>query len=161
MIWKNIYKLQNQTEMKNNTKSLVDAVINDNRQHIKEYNQEGSVYEYLYADFATDQGHCFYLTDEEIKLWESGEDNRSDLINEINGFLEGYKDVNLNDSRDKEWWQPEGYTEDQAIVLATSHIPYIHEVLGAEDEAKFNYSLFDQDIDLDVYAKWVAERENW
>ena len=143
--------------MKKNIKSLVDAVINDNKQAIKEYTQEGSVYEYLYADFATAEGHCFYLTAQEIKTWESGEDNRSALINEINDFLEGYKDMNLNDSRDKEFWQPQGYTEAQAIVLATSHVPYIHEVLGAEDESHFNYGLFDQDIDLATYEKWVAK----
>ena len=83
--------------MKKDIKQIVDQVIFNNQEAIKGYTEDGNVYEYLFADYASDgQGHCFYLTESEIKDWETSEDKRNYLINEIDEFLEQFKDVNLN-----------------------------------------------------------------
>ena len=76
-------------------KTQIKSIISDNKEAILSYTEKGNVYEYLHYDFAeTEQGHCFYLTEEEIEIWEKNNDDRVYLINEINDFLKKY-DYNL------------------------------------------------------------------
>lgn len=77
--------------MKSNIKSLLDAVIRDNKTHIRAYTPDGNIREYLAADFkAQDQGHAWYLTDEEIELWDNSEVEAERLINEVWALLDQY-----------------------------------------------------------------------
>jgi hypothetical protein len=76
-------------------KTQIESIIRDNKEYILDYTEKGNVFEYLHYDFANvDNGHCFYLTSEEIEKWENNEDDRVELINEINDFLKNY-DYNL------------------------------------------------------------------
>lgn len=77
--------------MKSNIKSLLDAAIRDNKRHIRAYTSDGNIREYFAADFnAQDQGHTWYLTDEEIELWDNSEAESEKLINQIWELLEQY-----------------------------------------------------------------------
>lgn len=76
--------------MKANIKQHIEAAINDNRQHIIEFG--GNIYQYLHADYAnSDQGQNWYLTDEEIAEWETGDEEvREKYINQITDLIERY-----------------------------------------------------------------------
>lgn len=91
--------------MKNSIKTIFENSIRDNRLYIEQYG--GNIAEYYREDFAyQDQGHVWYLTDEEIELWENDEDERERLINEIHDFLDDYDKyvwefLDNNSSRDR------------------------------------------------------------
>lgn len=75
--------------MKANIKQTIDSIIRDNRAYIESYTN--NISDYLIVDFANeDQGHCMYLTDEEIELWEKDEDEKVRLINQINDLINEY-----------------------------------------------------------------------
>lgn len=83
--------------MKTNIKHQIEALINDNRQYIIEYG--GNVKEYLFVDFANqDQGQNWYLTDDEIEEWETGDEAvRNEFINQITDLIDQY-DYNVNET---------------------------------------------------------------
>lgn len=91
--------------MKNSIKTIFENSIRDNRLYIEQYG--GNIAEYYREDFAyQDQGHVWYLTDEEIELWETMKDERERLINEIHDFLDDYDKyvwefLDNNSSRDR------------------------------------------------------------
>lgn len=76
--------------MKSNIKQQIESLIHDNKQYIIEFG--GNIYQYLHADFAAqDQGQYWYLTDEEIQEWESGDEEvREKYINQITDLIEQY-----------------------------------------------------------------------
>lgn len=75
--------------MKSNIKQQLESAIRDKKGFIKAYGS--NIAEYFQEDFANQyQGHTWYLTDEEIELWENSENEEVRLINEIQDFLEQY-----------------------------------------------------------------------
>lgn len=93
--------------MKTHIKQQVEDLIRDNRTHIVDFG--GNVMEYLMADFlAWDNGHCFYLTPEEIEEWEENEQRREELTNDIYDLLEEYDyDITFDDFDENEFRQVE------------------------------------------------------
>lgn len=83
--------------MKTSIKTMMDSHIRDNKHFIKSYSEDGDIYEYLAADFANlDQGHVWYLTDDECVLWDTNEAERERLTREIWSFIEQYKGVSID-----------------------------------------------------------------
>lgn len=91
--------------MKNSIKTIFESSIRDNRLYIEQYG--GNIAEYYREDFTSqDQGHVWYLADEEIELWENDEGERERLMNEIHDFLDDYDKyvwefLDNNSSRDR------------------------------------------------------------
>ena len=86
--------------MKANIEQQLKSAIRDNKSYIKAYG--GNIREYFSTDYANeDQGQNWYLTDEEIELWESSEIEESRLNNEILDLLSRYDidiEVYLNET---------------------------------------------------------------
>lgn len=77
--------------MKSGIRTLFESAINDNQEYIFEF--EGSIYDYFMYDLENaDNGIFFYLSDEEIELYEKGDNaEREKLEEEVKDFLGDYK----------------------------------------------------------------------
>lgn len=90
----------NNTDMKTSIKTLLESHIKDNKGYIKSYTEDGNIKEYLNGDLDAmgDNGFFWYLTNEEIEIWESGNEAEierlsqqvMDLIYEYNLPIEEY-----------------------------------------------------------------------
>jgi phosphoribosyl-ATP pyrophosphohydrolase len=86
--------------MKNNIKTLLEAAISDNKSYIKSFTENGNIREYFESDYGN-HGPSWYLTEEEIELWENSESERERLNNEILDLLYQYNvpiDTYLNEN---------------------------------------------------------------
>ena len=84
--------------MKANIEQQLESAIRDNKSYIKA--NGGNIREYFATDYANEeQGQNWYLTDEEVELWENSEIEESRLNNEILALLDRYNvdvDIYLN-----------------------------------------------------------------
>lgn len=87
--------------MKNAINTLIEMVISDSKEFIIQ--NGGNVAEYLIADAeSADQGWLWFLSDEEIEEFENGSsERRSEIISEIQNFINSNYDYNLVDENIK------------------------------------------------------------
>lgn len=76
--------------MKSNIKTLIVNAIKDNKRQIRSFTPDGNIREYFASDLDIDGRYAWYLTDEEIELYENNEAEAEKLINQINDFLDQY-----------------------------------------------------------------------
>lgn len=154
--------------MKANIKQTIDSIIRDNRAYIESYTN--NISDYLIVDFSNeDQGHCMYLTDEEIELWENDEDEKIRLINEINDLINEYDmqtEKYFNEGKNDRIFDllsnipntmklhedyPGQWVDEDGDLIGISAICKKNEIKGRYHQlAKIDCSVNEQDDDLEI-----------
>jgi len=80
--------------MKDSIATMLDSLVHDNREHIKE--NGGNAAEYIMTDTeAQDQGWLWFLDDEEIEEFENDSMRRDELKREITEYVRRNYNYNI------------------------------------------------------------------